>query len=299
MLFRGAVFALGLFFSFSSVGAELNYSKSEQGNWSIIFLADSKNPSYIGLVAVGLGTLALTATAVVVPTILCQGSSVQNLICGAAGVVTGIIGGASAVGGMVGTGYWAKKLYGEIGPHMRRRYFAKLLNSAYGYLGEDSTQRQRSYRRLENFIMSHDLHYKITFVLIEDPIRTLAEKLVLANEAGRFSCWSALFSENADVGLGKYSNSIGRPTIHFPKKDWEDADLNQIVFIHVSRLLDESDEIFNRKKLLEDIKTVRTLKERYDAARDQCRQEAKIFLRKINHEAEALGEREISLYVEY
>lgn len=299
MFVRSSVLALLLFGSFNAAGAEFDYAQSEQGRWSIVHLADSKNPGYIGLVAVGIGTLALTATAVVVPTVLCQGTSVHNLICGAAGVLTGIVGGASAIGGIVGTAYWAKKLFGEVVPHTRRKYFAKLLNSAYEYLDSNSAHRTRCRNRLETFIMSFDINYKVRYVIIDDPIRVLAEKLVLANEAGRFSCWSALFPENTDVGLGKYTNSIGRPTINFPKADWEDADLNQIVFINVSRLLDERDESFNRVKLINDIQKLRDLKEKYDAARDQCRQEAKMFLQGLNHEVEVLDDGEVSLHVEY
>jgi|GEM_PF-5969230 len=283
----------GFFFCFSLMSSDFDYSMTEQGNWSISAIANAKNPGYIALV--GIGTLAIVATGVAVagPILLCHAFS-EGIVCDAAGTVTGIIGGASALGGWTGTVYWAKKLYDEVKPHVKRNFFAKLLRSAYDLVNHTGDQRQ-ALRRLEAYIMSTDINYKTTYVLLEDPLRELAEKLILANEAARFSPWSTFFPEDVDVGLGKYRRSMGRPKLNFPKTEWVDADVDQIVFVEARRLLDESDALFNRKTLLEDITRVRALKAKYDQAREQCKEEAQNFLTSINNDRQGLDEVAVAL----
>ena len=276
---------IGLFCCFTLLGLNFDYAMTEQGEWSIKHIETVKDPSWARPIISAVVSVALTGATLAAPALLCHFYPGDTIQCKLGGGVTGLIGGLGTLGSWGGCIYWGRTILNRLVPVTKRRHFGRILRKAYVAVNADDPEEQRrALRQLETFVMAQDTKYKTTYAAIIDPILTLAQKLVLANEAGRFSGWSVLFPEGADVGLEEYHNSVHRPKINFPKEEeWVDYDPNKVVFIDIRRLLDEEDESFKRELLIDDIQTLRAVKTKFDQARDACAKEAQKFLLKIQN----------------
>lgn len=278
LIFLGPYVAIG-------TNTDFDYTKSEIGKRSIETLRQAEKRSYVlpilSMSAGGLGECGVAATVYWLVTTAAPGLSIMATFLG-----TGACGTAFVLGAIC-----LRKHYQWNAKVQSYYELASILEQAYIATSADERNKAVALENIESFLVQADPNWRNKYVLRENIAQELAERFVLANEAGFFSCKSELFPDTENPDLGIYANSIDAPVFEFNYKDQDIKDLGHLDkhplsldedLTDASRLIPIPDLLkMDKEKLICRAQSLRVVHKNYEKYLAQKPEIAKEFLEKI------------------
>lgn len=287
LIFLGPSVAIG-------TNIDFDYTKSEIGKRSIETLRQAEKRSYVlpilSMSAGGLGECGVAGMVYWLST-TAPGLSIMATFLG-----TGACGAAIVLGAI------CLRKQCQWNAQVQSYYeLASILEQAYIAMSDDE-RKAVALENIESFLVQADPNWRITYVLRKNLAQELAERFVLANEAGLFSCKSEIFPDTENPDLGIYANSADAPVFQFNYKDQDLPNLEHLDRLPLSLdkgLTDASEFILSipgggtrlipvpdllkmdREKLISQAKSLRVVQNNYKKYLAQKPEIAKEFLGKI------------------
>jgi len=182
----------------------LDPGPTNQGQSSIYYLENMPGPSWFWPKLTGLATLVPLAVAVVPGPVICKFVA-GAVACTLGSAILGTNGAFFTIAGVIGTGILCYNPWKEIQKNKQHLAIAELINDAYKF---------QSSLDPENTIYTYLRNYQARFATDAQSAKQLAEKIILANEAGLFAPVDAFMGQfmNQEVdGFEAYANYQDAP----------------------------------------------------------------------------------------